>query len=374
MAPSFPSPRMPRRQTSVVTPISAARGARVRRRSSTIMCSRRKKPTRWFRRRPAGPTPISQRPSPTGRAVSAHPASVAAESRTPQRMPTGKGSLRRQAHRRQPVGHNHWQREEGAGQADSRTALRPGQKQGPRRRSDLPSAGRKRDRPQASAWAPLPAAAGKLTYAVASIDLTDAPAFLENEIFERQALSPALRGEFRLLIQPVDETEAQPGDDFDMIRDSEDSLDLALVENADPADAHAPARAASQRFWTAQTVEYRSICGLWVRPRTTAPPRVRSQVTQMLSGALRMPSSFSDRYFACLSPENISAASSLARWKACQTFSRVSSWRTSTKFQGCMKPTDGAWCAAPSRRAISSSDNGSGRNSSRTSRRVSMAR
>ncbi len=37
------------------------------------------------------------------------------------------------------------------------------------------------------------------------------------------------------------------------------------------------ARADSHMFWTAQTVEYRSISGLWVRPSTTLPPRVRSQ-------------------------------------------------------------------------------------------------
>lgn len=55
------------------------------------------------------------------------------------------------------------------------------------------------------------------------------------------------------------------------------------------------ARAASQRFWMAQTVEYESIFGLWVRPSTTLPLRVGSQVTHMPSGASTMPSSLRAR-------------------------------------------------------------------------------
>ena len=53
----------------------------------------------------------------------------------------------------------------------------------------------------------------------------------------------------------------------------------------------ASARAASQRFWTAQTVEYRSMSGAWVRPSPTLPPRVRSQVISRLRGACSMPAS-----------------------------------------------------------------------------------
>ncbi|ESY85121.1 hypothetical protein X739_19490 [Mesorhizobium sp. LNHC220B00] len=44
------------------------------------------------------------------------------------------------------------------------------------------------------------------------------------------------------------------------------------------------------------------------------------------------------------------------------------------KFQGCMKPTDGAWWAASSSRASTSSSIASDVKWLRTSRRVNMAR
>ena len=112
---------------------------------------------------------------------------------------------------------------------------------------------------------------------------------------------------------------------------------------------------------------------MWVRPTTTGPVRSRSQVMQMPTGDSTMPSSLSFWYVERLSPSNMSAASAWALAKAPCTRRFVSGERTTRKFQGCMKPTEGAWCAAVRMRLKTSSGTGVGRNWPRTSRREKMA-
>nr|CAI0337997.1 hypothetical protein SHINE37_41851 [Rhizobiaceae bacterium] len=73
----------------------------------------------------------------------------------------------------------------------------------------------------------------------ASTDALPRPALLEYQLFQRQALPPSLHRQFRLAIEPVDEADAEPGNDLHMLGDAEDRTDVAVVEDADPADAHA---------------------------------------------------------------------------------------------------------------------------------------
>ncbi|QTK78500.1 hypothetical protein AT6N2_C0627 [Agrobacterium tumefaciens] len=69
--------------------------------------------------------------------------------------------------------------------------------------------------------------------------LLPTPAVTKHKLLQRHALPPALHRQFRLCIKRIDATKAQPGDDLDMIGDIQNGPDIAVVENADPADADA---------------------------------------------------------------------------------------------------------------------------------------
>ncbi len=69
--------------------------------------------------------------------------------------------------------------------------------------------------------------------------LLSAPAVLEDQRFQRQARGPAFHFEFRALVGPLDEADAEIGDDGDFFGNSENCPQILLAHDAHPANADA---------------------------------------------------------------------------------------------------------------------------------------
>ncbi len=84
---------------------------------------------------------------------------------------------------------------------------------------------------------------------------------------QRAALGPAGLHQLELVRELVDVPDAQVGDDVQVLGQAEGADHLALVEEADPADAEAlGARAASQEVLDRERGGYGAICGWVCRP------------------------------------------------------------------------------------------------------------
>ena len=112
------------------------------------------------------------------------------------------------------------------------------------------------------------------------------------------------------------------------------------------------ARAASHRFWMAQAVEAKSICGIVRRPNTWRS-RPSASATTHTSAASITPSTFRRMNSSSRSPRARAVSTRSCSTRACSS-ARKAREATRTKRQGCMKPTLGPWCAAVSRRRITS--------------------
>ncbi len=134
------------------------------------------------------------------------------------------------------------------------------------------------------------------------------------------------------------------------------------------------ARAASHKFATASTLEKSAVRGWVARPSVCRPPRVRSQLTAMLTGVSRMDSIFSRSNARARAPGRSAANASRCRPASAATRSRRARSVITMKSHGWEKPTDGAWWAAASTRPSTSGGTGSGRNPWRTSRRSAITR
>ena len=111
--------------------------------------------------------------------------------------------------------------------------------------------------------------------------------------FEVQPLPPTTDFELRFRIKFIDVARTKVGHDFNVVGDAKQSAQVLGAKDRNPANTYAFGTGRQPKVLNC--ADRRSMLLLWVRPRTTFPPRVRSQVTQMFKGEVRIPSSFRDR-------------------------------------------------------------------------------
>ena len=122
--------------------------------------------------------------------------------------------------------------------------------------------------------------------------------------FWRQALCPILAGENRAVGKFADVTDAQIGDGNDVGGDAENFGERVVAHDADPSEAEALGARGQPQVLDGEAGRIISTSRMLVLPSTAGPKRSGLQVTIRLSGASRMPSSLSERYFSRRSPLN----------------------------------------------------------------------